>query len=563
MWTDNQTQQIIQLYQSNVTMTCIAKTFGVTIDKIRRLLITKEIYVKSKRYGINLPKKTIRRLYKQDLSITAIAKKYEVSTAPIVKIIQDIRKPNWLKTLSYTQMELVLDYEYVLNLVSTLISKTEISKQLNCGMDLTKSILSYHNLDLLNSAEVRSSINQQDKLHHVCKETFEYLHYDERLPQREIAKLMGISIGYLTKHVNRWNLVPIPGSELQLSDKFRALRDSIDVNSTLTNQIKCNTIPQLMDRYDACWDTIKNLLTKHSIAVPNRFRSVAEIELCTFIEQSYGGLVEHNIRNVIYPYELDIVLPELKIAIEYCGLYWHSELRDKNSKYHITKHNRCIEQGYTLITVFEDEWIHRRDCVQFKLKQLLGVGSSVKLNARQCNIIELTHSVKKQFLDDHHIQGNDISQHRIGLLYNNELVAVMTFSKPSRVRSNNNTECDVWELNRYATDSRYSVRGGAGKLLKYFQRNNKWLSIYSYADKRWSKGDMYHTLGFSMVHESVPNYWYYKPGNTTREYRYKYAKYKLVEQGFDSSKTEREIMKERGYTRVWDCGVMKFEMTAQ
>ena len=33
---------------------------------------------------------------------------------------------------------------------------------------------------------------------------------------------------------------------------------------------------------------------------------------------------------------------------------------------------------------------------------------------------------------------------------------------------------------------------------------------------------------------------------------------KLVKEGFDSLKTESEIMSERGYLRIYDCGKKKF-----
>lgn len=45
-----------------------------------------------------------------------------------------------------------------------------------------------------------------------------------------------------------------------------------------------------------------------------------------------------------------------------------------------------------------------------------------------------------------------------------------------------------------------------------------------------------------------------------REQKAKYSKKKLIEQGFDINKTEKEIMLERGMPRIYDCGTMVFEM---
>lgn len=34
----------------------------------------------------------------------------------------------------------------------------------------------------------------------------------------------------------------------------------------------------------------------------------------------------------------------------------------------------------------------------------------------------------------------------------------------------------------------------------------------------------------------------------------------LIKQGFDSNKTEREIMFERKYYRIYDCGTKRYEL---
>ena len=48
-------------------------------------------------------------------------------------------------------------------------------------------------------------------------------------------------------------------------------------------------------------------------------------EFIDFITSIYPGEIQTSVRNVIPKGEIDIYLPELKIGIEYNGLYWHSE----------------------------------------------------------------------------------------------------------------------------------------------------------------------------------------------------------------------------------------------
>ena len=72
-------------------------------------------------------------------------------------------------------------------------------------------------------------------------------------------------------------------------------------------------------------------------------------------------------------YALDVFIPELMIAFEYNGLYWHSEkYRDKH--YHHDKYVSCEHAGITLFNVWEDDWLHRRDwCVKHIRNILNGI----------------------------------------------------------------------------------------------------------------------------------------------------------------------------------------------
>ena len=88
-------------------------------------------------------------------------------------------------------------------------------------------------------------------------------------------------------------------------------------------------------------------------------------------------------------------------------------------------------------------------------------------------------------------------------MYNDELVAIMSFGKS---RFSNKYE---WEMLRFCTKLNYHIPGGAGKLLKHFERTHKPKSLVSYADRRWSNGNMYKQLGFTLDHVSAPDYWYF------------------------------------------------------
>lgn len=65
--------------------------------------------------------------------------------------------------------------------------------------------------------------------------------------------------------------------------------------------------------------------------------------------------------------EIDILIPELRLGIEYDGLYYHSTLKVKPD-YHIEKLKIINKAGYRLINIFEDEWHTRMDDVKEFLK---------------------------------------------------------------------------------------------------------------------------------------------------------------------------------------------------
>jgi hypothetical protein len=113
---------------------------------------------------------------------------------------------------------------------------------------------------------------------------------------------------------------------------------------------------------------------------------------------------------------------------------------------------------------------------------------------------------------------------------------------------------------RYTAKINYSIRGGLGKLLKYFIKNNTHITeIISYSDNRWSNGNLYKTLGFELINAGKSSYHYFKD-STQRFHRYNFTKHKVLKLfGGDPKKdTEWSIMSRNGYDRIWDCGSSKW-----
>ena len=264
---------------------------------------------------------------------------------------------------------------------------------------------------------------------------------------------------------------------------------------------------------------------------------------------------QHN-REILNGMEIDIFIPPLKLGIEYNGLRWHSEEFGKDHRYHLNKLNKCNEQGIKLIQIFEDEWINHRDICESKLKQICGLNRNPKIYGRKCEIREITNKdIAYDFLDKNHIQGRTGFTVGLGAYYNGELVGVMTFKKEKE---------GYWDLNRFTTDINYQCVGIGGKLFKYFTRNYPFIEIKSFADRRWTTdptNNLYTKLGFEFDSYVPPTYWYYNPriSKIERFHKFGFRKQHLHKQyGLPLTMTEREMTETLGYTRIWDCGLIKY-----
>ena len=292
---------------------------------------------------------------------------------------------------------------------------------------------------------------------------------------------------------------------------------------------------------------IKNNIPLCTICNPiGDSKSIKEKELLYFIQNNYDGEIISGYRDGL---EIDIYLPELKLGFEFNGLYWHSE-KFKDKRYHLYKTNHFKERNIRIIHIWEDDWTLRRRIIESQISNILNLNTT-KIFARKCIVKEITDSkLTRKFLDNNHIQGHVNSSIKLGLYYQDELVSIITFdSFEGRKKMGEGG----YNLNRFCNKLNTNVVGGASKLLTYFIKNYNPTRIVSYADKDWSIGQLYYTLGFNNISESKPDYKYII--NNIRVHKSRYKKSKL-----NTSLTESQEMIKRDILKVYDCGKIKFEL---
>ena len=306
---------------------------------------------------------------------------------------------------------------------------------------------------------------------------------------------------------------------------------------------KCGTVKYVQAR------SIPNL----SCLNCNYGSSKAETEIYNFIKENYSGEIIRNSRNILHNMELDIYIPEFKLAIEYDSFYYHNDkVVDKN--YHKNKTLKCADLGISLIHIFENEWRDKQDIVKSKILYKLNKIQN-KVYARNCVIKEVDTKDKNIFLDKNHIQGHDTCYKSYGLYFKDNLVSVLTISKPRVIYGRSS---EYYELSRFATDINYNVIGAYSKLLKYMFNDTKFKAIMTYADLRYSSLDNLYSNS-DLVSITTPNYYYYFKGKLY--HRYNFTKYRIKQRFKDiysDDKTEFEMMDELGAQRIYDCGNAKY-----
>ena len=304
------------------------------------------------------------------------------------------------------------------------------------------------------------------------------------------------------------------------------------------------------------WQTPANHLQRQGCPKCGCIISKAEDEIVKLLEIHQP---QQRNQSILDGKEIDIYIPSLKLGIEYNGLRWHSEEFGKDHRYHLDKLNKCNEQGIKLIQIFEDEWINHRKICESKLRQICGLNTNPKIFARKCEIREFEKNDKDEaydFLDKNHIQGRTVCTVALGAYYEGKLVGVMTFKREKE---------GYWDLNRFATDINYQCVGIGGKLFKYFTSNYKFVEIKSFADRRWTTNptdNLYTKLGFKFDSFVGPTYWYYNKNidRYKRFHKFGFRKQSLHNQyGLPLEMTEREMTESLGYTRIWDCGLIKYK----
>ena len=189
---------------------------------------------------------------------------------------------------------------------------------------------------------------------------------------------------------------------------------------------------------------------------------------------------------------------------------------------------------------------------ELKIKSILGLDERRVVYGRKTTASTITTDKKREFFEANHIQGNGPSSYNIALYDEcGTPIAVMGFIVSDSER--------IATLNRYATSCR--VVGGFSKLLKYAINHQPWTRIVSFADLRWSDGNLYETTGFTLEATIPPDYYYTKGAELIHKFNFRHSRLpKILGESYDPTMSETENTKRSNWYQIFDCGKQRWVM---
>mgnify|MGYP005756758865 CR=1 FL=1 len=201
----------------------------------------------------------------------------------------------------------------------------------------------------------------------------------------------------------------------------------------------------------------------HRCPYCHRFNSIGEDELLNFISTTIGHtykIIIHE-NSLIKPYELDIYIPLMKLAIEYNGLYWHSDKVKKDKYYHQKKYTMCKELGINLIQIYDDDWLKNQDIVK---AMLLYIFNKRKKNViKNEKIIDMNVIDKNKFMRKNTILTNYKTRYSSMLINNIGIIAILGFNISDSILNIKNFTLSL--------SKNYSIKSVMIKFINYIKTN--------------------------------------------------------------------------------------------
>lgn len=434
------------------------------------------------------------------------------------------------------------------------LSTTKLAKYYNTSTPTIRKWLKEYNIPKRTHKEsMKNYVQQTYDTSIPAKEDLEQLYKNRTI--KELSEYYNVSTGKIYKWFKALEIPTKSQSEASLIGQQKAFEKKRLISKEDFEKLydKYGSLSSLQLHTGMGKKTVERIMRYHGIETKIPWRSTEEQDLLEYCQQLRPDVTWlSNDKTLIAPFEIDIYSPELNFAIEYNGLYWHSQYYgNKPPSYHQMKKVKAQQNGAHLITIFPtDDMDKVKRLIRHKITK-----PEQKIYARNTKVIEITGKMAKEYHDTYHIHNFFPSKVHLALIHDNTIVQILSMS---HTRYNQKYQ---WECSRN-TIGEIAVVGGTSKLMKHFIRQYEPKSIITYSDLRFGDGDVYYKCGFKRQKNTKPNYWYFFNPYPIKLYsRIKFQKHKLkglYENGtlekYDPTLSEWENMIANKYDRVHDCG---------
>ncbi len=161
-------------------------------------------------------------------------------------------------------------------------------------------------------------------------------------------------------------------------------------------------------KYGLAATTVNKAFQRHKIEVLSHPNSIGQKEILDYVRNELGHNAVDNDRTALGKLELDIWIPEIKVAIEYHGAHYHSSrfMRAGQHKYKLVA---CQNHGIRLLQFFDTEWRDKKEIVKSIIKAIIGDKknpSEKRGYARKYKVRVVDKKTATLFFDENHLQGS-------------------------------------------------------------------------------------------------------------------------------------------------------------
>lgn len=257
-------------------------------------------------------------------------------------------------------------------------------------------------------------------------------------------------------------------------------------------------------------------------------KSSQEKELVKYIKSIYKGDVIENDRKILHGKELDVYIPEKKIAFEYDGCHWHNNVNN------YFKYEECAKKGIRLYHIAESDWLSDNESVKEIIAHIFG--AYTKVDSSLCSISEMSAQEYEGFCSKNGIsKGHMEKDVMIGMRLDGTVICALRFSQRGR----------GWALK--GVHKAKGVEVDAKSAVSYFEEKHRPAGIWMEVQKDFFDKSYAENLGFIFKEETKPGFKYFKENHSDRNYS-------TIE---DDEKSWDE-MKAMGYGRIFDYGKFIF-----